>query len=110
MLDLRRSPPTVHGFSYNVLNRARGNAIKIVLSNVYSFSIVSSGLAVLSLYLFGMASPFMDKVVAFGESAVMFYLGAPTAAALAKLLLQTTPDVARSGFESRLIEVNNIPF
>ncbi|KAI9243496.1 cation efflux family-domain-containing protein [Phascolomyces articulosus] len=106
---LRRSPPTVHGFSYNVLNRARGNAIKILLSNIYSFSIVSCGLAVLILFLFGMASPFMDKFTAFGESAVMLYLGGPTAAALAKLLLQTTPDVARSGIESRILEIRQNP-
>ncbi|KAG2223366.1 hypothetical protein INT45_002861 [Circinella minor] len=106
---LRRSPPTVHGYSYNVLNRARGNAVKIVLSNIYSFSIVSCGLAVVFLYMFGMASPFMDKLTAFGESAVMLYLGGPTAAALAKLLLQTTPDGVRSGIESRLLEIRQNP-
>ena len=52
----------------------------------------------------------MDKLTAFGESAVMLYLGGPTAAALAKLLLQTTPDGVRSGIESRLLEVTEIDY
>lgn len=96
----------MHGFSYNVLNRARGSAFSIVLSNIYSLSIFACGAGLLVLYAFGMVSPFMDKFAAFGESAVMFYLGGPTAAALAKLLLQTTPDAARAGIEARLNEAS----
>lgn len=105
LIDLRRPPPTVHGFSYNVINRARGSAAHLVFSNIFSLSIVSCGASVFLFYMFGMVTPFMDKVLAFGESAVMFYLGGPTASALAKLLLQTTPDVIRSGMEARLSEV-----
>lgn len=104
-IDLRRSPPTVHGFSYNVINGARGNAINIVLSNIYTTSILASCLVVLVFFVLGFASPVTDKFLAFGESVIMLYLGGPTALALMKLLLQTTPDVARSGIESRLFEV-----
>ncbi|CDS06866.1 hypothetical protein LRAMOSA09391 [Lichtheimia ramosa] len=106
---LRRSPPTVHGFSYNVINGARGNAINIVLSNIYTTSILASCLVVLVFFVLGFASPVTDKFLAFGESVIMLYLGGPTALALMKLLLQTTPDVARSGIESRLFEIRQNP-
>ncbi|CDH61411.1 hypothetical protein RO3G_14888 [Lichtheimia corymbifera JMRC:FSU:9682] len=106
---LRRSPPTVHGFSYNVINGARGNAVNIVLSNIYTTSILASCLVVLVFFVLGFASPMTDKFLAFGESVIMLYLGGPTAMALMKLLLQTTPDVARSGIESRLFEIRQNP-
>ncbi|KAI9314730.1 cation efflux family-domain-containing protein [Dichotomocladium elegans] len=102
---LRRSPPTVHGFSYNVINGARGNAVNIILCNVYSSSIVATGLALIFFFISGFMSSSMDKFLSFGESVVMIYLGAPTALALMKLVLQTTPDVARSGIENRLMEI-----
>lgn len=90
------------------MNRARGSALNIVLSNVYSFSIVACGACVLLFHILGLASPFMDKVMAFGESAVMLYLALPTATALSKLLLQTTPDLVRTGIENRLSEVRKL--
>lgn len=78
-----------------------------MLSNIYSLSVFASGAALLFMHVLGMVSPFMDKFVAFGESAVMFYLGGPTAVALAKLLLQTTPDAALAGIEARLMEASD---
>lgn len=50
----------------------------------------------------------MDKILALSESAVTFYLGYPTAKALAKVLLQTTPNSIRNGVENRLREVNRV--
>jgi Co/Zn/Cd efflux system component len=92
-----------------VLNRARGNPIHVILSNIYSFSIVSCGLMVLLLNMLGLASSSIDKLVALAESVVMFYLGYPTAKALANLLLQTTPNTVRNGVETRLFEIRQDP-
>jgi hypothetical protein len=55
--------------------------------------------------MFGIATPFVDKTIALCESVVMFYLGYPTAKALAKVLLQTTPNTVQNGVETRLGEV-----
>jgi hypothetical protein len=55
--------------------------------------------------MFGIVTPFVDKSFALFESGVMFYLGYPTAKALAKILLQTTPKAVASGVENRLREV-----
>ncbi|CAO3650111.1 unnamed protein product [Mucor hiemalis] len=106
---LRRRPTTVHGFSYNVINRARGNPIHALLSNIYSLSIVLCGSIILISYMFGIATPFVDKFLALSESVVMFYLGYPTAKALAKLLLQTTPNTVQNGVENRLREIQQNP-
>ncbi|CAO3606894.1 unnamed protein product [Cunninghamella echinulata] len=105
---LRRTPPTVHGFSYNVINRARGNPFNVIMSNVYSFSIAMCGTIVLLVNMFGLISS-MDKLLALGESVVMFYLGYPTAKALANVLLQTTPNSVRNGVENRLREIRQNP-
>ncbi|KAI8877769.1 hypothetical protein K501DRAFT_259808 [Backusella circina FSU 941] len=106
---LRRRPTTVHGFTYNVINRARSNPINSLLSNIYSSSIVACGAIVLCLYMFGIATPFLDKTMALCESVVMFYLGYPTAKALAKVLLQTTPNTVQNGVETRLGEILQDP-
>lgn len=95
----------MHGFSYNVINRARGNPFHALLSNVYSLSIVLCGSVILVAYMFGIATPFVDKLLALSESVVMFYLGYPTAKSLAKVLLQTTPNTVQNGVENRLREV-----
>ncbi|CAO3639049.1 unnamed protein product [Cunninghamella blakesleeana] len=105
---LRRTPPTVHGFSYNVINRARGNPINVIMSNVYSFSIAMCGIIILLSNMFGLISS-MDKILALGESIIMFYLGYPTAKALANVLLQTTPNSVRNGVENRLREIRQNP-
>lgn len=89
-----------------MINRARGNPIHALLSNIYSLSIVLCGSIILISYMFGIATPFVDKFLALSESVVMFYLGYPTAKALAKLLLQTTPNTVQNGVENRLREVN----
>ncbi|KAI8647923.1 cation efflux family-domain-containing protein [Parasitella parasitica] len=106
---LRRRPTTVHGFSYNVINRARGNPVHALLSNIYSSLIVLCGAVILLTYMFGIATPFVDKFLAMSESAVMFYLGFPTAKALAKVLLQTTPNTVQNGVENRLREIQQDP-
>ncbi|KAF7721147.1 hypothetical protein EC973_005354 [Apophysomyces ossiformis] len=80
-----------------------------LLSNVYSAGIVGCGVVVMLFQLLGLATPAIDKFLAFGESAVMFYLGGPTAAALAKLLLQTTPDTASDHITARLHELRQEP-
>ncbi|KAG0172373.1 hypothetical protein DFQ28_004750 [Apophysomyces sp. BC1034] len=99
---LPRAPLTISGVSQH-------SALSVLLSNVYSLGIVGSGVVVLLFHLLGLASPAVDKLLAFGESAVMLYLGGPTAAALAKLLLQTTPDTASSNISSRLYELRQDP-
>ncbi|KAL7327990.1 hypothetical protein PS15p_206335 [Mucor circinelloides] len=106
---LRRRPSTVHGFTYNVINRARGNPIHALLSNIYSTLIVLCGSVILLTYMFGIATPFVDKFLALSESVVMFYLGFPTAKALAKVLLQTTPNTVQNGVENRLREIQQDP-
>ncbi|KAI9483336.1 MAG: cation efflux family-domain-containing protein [Benjaminiella poitrasii] len=106
---LRRRPTTVHGFTYNVINRARGNPVHALLSNIYSSSIVLCGSVILLSYMFGIATPFFDKMLALFESVVMFYLGYPTAKALAKILLQTTPITVQNGVENRLREIQQDP-
>ncbi|KAI9033573.1 cation efflux protein [Phycomyces nitens] len=106
---LRRAPPTVHGFSYNVINRGRDNPIHALVNNVYSLSIVASGITILLFSVLGLVTPSMDKVLALGESGVMLYLGYPTAVALAKVLLQMTPDGVRQGVDNRLAEIRLDP-
>ncbi|KAI8059072.1 cation efflux family-domain-containing protein [Gilbertella persicaria] len=107
---LRRRPTQVHGFSYNVVNRgARLSPIHTLLSNVYSSSIVLCGSIILIVYMVGMATPIVDKILALSESVVMFYLGYPTAKALAKVLLQTTPHTVQNGVENRLREILQNP-
>lgn len=59
--------------------------------------------------MFGIATPFVDKFLALSESVVMFYLGFPTAKALAKILLQTTPNTVQNGVENRLREIQQDP-
>ncbi|KAI8990217.1 cation efflux family-domain-containing protein [Pilobolus umbonatus] len=102
---LRRRPTTVHGFSYNVINRARISPINAILSNIYSLSIVLCGTVILVFYVCNMITPFIDKVIAFMESVIMCYLGYPTAKGLSKVLLQTTPNTVQSGVDNRLREI-----
>ncbi|KAG1456499.1 hypothetical protein G6F56_006816 [Rhizopus delemar] len=102
---LRKRPTTVQGFTYNVVNRARASPLSALSSNIYSLSIVLCGITILVCYLFGILTPFIDKAVALSESCVMFYLGYPTASALAKVLLQTTPRSIQNSVENRLREI-----
>lgn len=66
------------------------------------------GSVTLIVHMFGIATPFTDKLLALSESIVMFYLGYPTSKALAKVLLQTTPYTVQNGVENRLREVLDI--
>ncbi|KAG1170700.1 hypothetical protein G6F70_007621 [Rhizopus microsporus] len=102
---LRKRPTTVQGFTYNVINRARASPLSALSSNIYSLSIALCGAIVLISYILGIVTPLMDKILALSESAVTFYLGYPTAKALAKVLLQTTPNSIRNGVENRLREI-----
>ncbi|ORX52058.1 cation efflux protein [Hesseltinella vesiculosa] len=106
---LRRTPPTVQGFSYHVLNGTRGNPLHVILSNVYSLCIVGSGLVVCLFNFFGLITPTIDKCLALGEAVLMFYLGYPTAKALANLLLQTSPNTVRHSVDHRLAEIRQNP-
>lgn len=78
------------------------NVIQSLLKNIYSLSIVTTGSIVFLVQLFGLTSPTFDKFLAFAESALMIYLGGPTAAALAKVLLQTMPDPMMHGVEQTM--------
>ncbi|PHZ15355.1 uncharacterized protein RHIMIDRAFT_311419 [Rhizopus microsporus ATCC 52813] len=102
---LRKRPTTVQGFTYNVINRARASPLSALSSNIYSLSIALCGAIVLISYILGIVTPLMDKILALSESVVTFYLGYPTAKALAKVLLQTTPSSIRNGVENRLREI-----
>ncbi|KAI8088485.1 cation efflux family-domain-containing protein [Thamnidium elegans] len=84
------------------------NPLDSLKRNMYSASIVMTGSTVFLLYLFNMTSSTLDKFVAFAESALMLYLGGPTAAALAKVLLQTMPDPIVSSVDQhiRMIQQN----
>ncbi|KAI8394336.1 cation efflux family-domain-containing protein [Radiomyces spectabilis] len=100
---------TANGFSYNVINRSRGNPIHVLMSNIYSFSITVCGSIVFLFNMLGFVTPAIDKFMAFGIASMMAYLGGPTASALAKILLQTTPDTVCTGIESRLREIRHNP-
>lgn len=79
-------------YSYNDVKSAGGSPLDSFKKNIYSLSIVSTGSIVFLFHLLDITSPTLDKFLAFGEAALMLYLGGPTAAALAKVLLQTMPD------------------
>jgi hypothetical protein len=72
--------------------------------NIFSFSIVACGGILFFMRLIGLTGN-ADKWMAFVESGLMIYLGGPTAAALAKVLLQTMPDTIAVGLEHTLREV-----
>lgn len=78
------------------------NPLDILKRNMYSSSIVMTGSIVFLLYLFNMTSSTLDKFVAFAESALMLYMGGTTAAALAKVLLQTMPDPIVSSVDQHI--------
>ncbi|KAI8377007.1 cation efflux family-domain-containing protein [Blakeslea trispora] len=79
---IKQSPPSHYNESL----------LQVLMSNIFSFSIVASGSLVFLVYLLGMSTPNFDKCIAFGEAGLMLYLGGPTAVALGKVLLQTMPD------------------
>lgn len=80
-----------------------------LVKNIYSLSIVSAGAIVFIFQLFGLSSPSVDKFLAFGEASLMLYLGAPTATALAKVLLQTMPDSMTHTIDHHLRSIQQIP-
>ncbi|EPB82998.1 hypothetical protein HMPREF1544_10271 [Mucor circinelloides 1006PhL] len=80
-----------------------------LVKNIYSLSIVSAGSIVFVFQLFGLSSPSVDKFLAFAEASLMLYLGAPTATALAKVLLQTMPDAMTHAIDHQLRSIQQIP-
>ncbi|OBZ81319.1 Zinc transporter 6, partial [Choanephora cucurbitarum] len=87
------------------------NALSVVKSNLFSLSVVASGSFVFLVYMLGIATPNLDKMIAFGEAGLMLYLGIPTAVALSKVLLQTMPDslVNSIGHQLRQIQ-QQVPY
>ncbi|OAD06675.1 hypothetical protein MUCCIDRAFT_155373, partial [Mucor lusitanicus CBS 277.49] len=83
--------------------------VDALVKNIYSLSIVSAGSIVFVFQLFGLSSPSVDKFLAFGEASLMLYLGAPTATALAKVLLQTMPDSMTHAIDHHLRSIQQIP-
>jgi hypothetical protein len=94
-------------YSYTDIKSVGGNPLDSLKRNIYSLSIISTGSIVFLLSLFNITSPTLDKFLAFGESALMLYLGGPTAAALAKVLLQTMPDSIVSKVDYNIRQVKN---
>ncbi|KAI7895201.1 cation efflux family-domain-containing protein [Mucor mucedo] len=94
-------------YSYNDMKSEGG--LESVKSNIYSLSVVCTGGIVFMVHLLGIGSPTLDKMMAMGESALMLYLGGPTAAALAKVLLQTMPDSLQSRVDNNLRMVQQNP-
>lgn len=93
-------------YSYNDIKGDSG--LDSVKSNIYSLSVVCTGGIVFLVHLLGIGSPTLDKMMAMGESALMLYLGGPTAAALAKVLLQTMPDSLQSRVDNNMRMVGYI--
>ncbi|KAI9285627.1 cation efflux family-domain-containing protein [Umbelopsis sp. AD052] len=103
----RRMPITMQGISYSVINRGRRGAISTLRGNIFTSSVIGSGLlVVMANYIFRNSA--MDKLVATAEAVAMFYVAGPTATALGKLILQTTPKPLRNGIEGKLRELQQI--
>lgn len=103
----RRMPITMQGISYSVINRGRRGAISTLRGNIFTSSVIGSGLlVVIANYI--ISSSALDKLVATAEAVLMFYVAGPTATALGKLILQTTPKPLRNGIEGKLREVGAI--
>jgi hypothetical protein len=98
-------PITMQGISYSVINRGRRGAINTLRGNIFTSSVIASGSLVL-LATFVIRSPAFDKLVATFEAVLMFYVAGPTATALGKLILQTTPKPLQNGIEGKLREVS----
>jgi len=103
----RRMPITMQGISYSVINRGRRGAINTLRGNIFTSSVLASGLLVV-VSTFIIHSPAFDKLVATFEAVLMFYVAGPTATALGKLILQTTPKPLRNGIEGKLRELQQI--
>lgn len=100
-------PITMQGISYSVINRGRRGAISTLRGNIFTSSVIGSGLlVVVANYIIRNSA--LDKLVATAEAVLMFYVAGPTATALGKLILQTTPKPLRNGIEGKLREVGVI--
>jgi hypothetical protein len=108
LLVWRRMPITMQGISYSVINRGRQGTINTLRGNIFSSTVVGCGVLV-AISSFVFASSALDKLIATFQAAIMFYLAAPTAMALSKLVLQTTPKGLGNGIEGKLREVKAVP-
>ncbi|KAI7871918.1 cation efflux protein [Spinellus fusiger] len=104
-----RSTNSTHSGAYTANHSNDNSPFSVLLSNVYSLSIVGCGISILLVSLFSSLTPSLDKIIALAESVVMFFLAYPTAVALAKVLLQMTPESVRQGVEARLMEIRQDP-
>ncbi|KAI8367885.1 cation efflux family-domain-containing protein [Choanephora cucurbitarum] len=112
-VNLKNHQPLVQLMKQSHYDHTHGdmNALSVVKNNLFSLSIVASGSFVFLVYLLGMATPNLDKMIAFGEAGLMLYLGIPTAVALSKVLLQTMPDSLVNSIGHQLRQVQQqVPY
>lgn len=110
LVNLRsRSSHIQHEYPATDISAINGDLLPNLKKNIYSLSIVTSGIIVFLFNLFNITSPTLDKFLAFGESALMLYLGGTTAAALAKVLLQTMPDAIEPRVEHSIRQIQQNP-
>ncbi|RUP45165.1 cation efflux family-domain-containing protein [Jimgerdemannia flammicorona] len=112
--QILRTNTTTHGVTYSTIYPQRPSAVTVVFNNIFTVATLSCAATVILAALFDHAASagshddhhagYADKLASFAESFVMFYLGGPTAAAIAKILLQTSPDTVSGGLEMRLRE------
>ncbi|RUS18684.1 hypothetical protein BC937DRAFT_88458 [Endogone sp. FLAS-F59071] len=117
--QILRTNTTTYGVTYSTLYPQRPSAVTLILNNTFTLATLGCAASILLSALFDRAASvgsqsdhhagYADKLAAFAESFVMFYLGGPTAAAIAKVLLQTAPDSVSGGLEMRLREVQQDP-
>lgn len=108
LLVRNRIPQLQQEYSYADV-KSKESSFADLKQNVYSFSIILTGLTVFFFNLFNIISPTLDKFLAFGESALMLYLGGTTAASLAKVLLQTMPDSIEHTVEHSIRQIQEHP-
>ncbi|RUS22598.1 cation efflux family-domain-containing protein [Jimgerdemannia flammicorona] len=117
--QILRTNTTTHGVTYSTIYPQRPSAVTVVFNNIFTVATLSCAATVILAALFDHAASagshddhhagYADKLASFAESFVMFYLGGPTAAAIAKMLLQTSPDTVSGGLEMRLREIQQDP-
>ncbi|CEP13157.1 hypothetical protein [Parasitella parasitica] len=103
LVNLIRKSPEVHP------DYIQNSPVDALVKNVFSLCIVGAGTVVFFSQFFGLSSPSVDKFLSFAEASLMLYLGAPTATALAKVLLQTMPDTMTHAIDHHLRLIQQIP-
>ncbi|RIA87899.1 cation efflux family-domain-containing protein [Glomus cerebriforme] len=92
--------------------RQTNDGFSILLTNLFTLSTLLCGASVIFVGVLtekNHSLGWLDKLVSILESALMFYLAGPVAAALGKILLQTTPDSTLRSLEACLREIQLDP-